>query len=432
MTHPLYNGILKLPFEYKASKLNPFLVKYLSRHPLYLLFCAVLMVSLVYSFFFLSVSIWAFTILAVFSWDWQRFRLGIHDEFVGRFKSFWKTPVFWIPTLLFFVTVLSYFWSDNTHHWLFHIRTKLPFIFIPISLFILYKFPSRDFYRLLWFFVVFMTLTTIPVLLEYFLNFQHYQSLIEQGQSLKTPVNHIRYSMMISLAILCGIEFLRKIKFSRPLIMACTLFLFVFLHILAVRTGLVLCYGGLVIYMFVLVVKTGFKWWHGLALAAIVASPLVLYQLSPSLQTKLRYMLWDQGRQNLEEAANYSDQSRALSWQVGWHLVKTNPVLGVGAGDIRDESRRAYKELFDLDRDMYPHNQFLFMWAAMGIPGLVVMILFFLNPLFFKKYRGSPLLIATLAVFALSCMVENTIQTSVGTALVVFFYFFLLRHLPSE
>jgi len=96
-------------------------------------------------------------------------------------------------------------------------------------------------------------------------------------------------------------------------------------------------------------------------------------------------------RERLTEADGGS--GRTDLWRVGWQIVQDQPVLGVGAGNFGEVSRRYLGEAGLLRRgDLIfstanvPHNTYLGTWVELGLVGLV-------------------LLLAVL-VFSLSCLVR--------------------------
>ena len=102
------------------------------------------------------------------------------------------------------------------------------------------------FYILLMFFSSFGVLKTIFDMQESVL------SIIGSGQSIETPVDHIKYSLFVSYAIILGLIIVleKKVNFFKwekvPLLVI-VVFLFVFLHILAVRSGIVILYFNLLV-----------------------------------------------------------------------------------------------------------------------------------------------------------------------------------------
>src|SRR6476619_5682407 len=57
----------------------------------------------------------------------------LHPNMGKQIKTFFKTPILPAISLLFFVPLLTYWWSDNTEEWLRWARIKLPLFLLPLA-----------------------------------------------------------------------------------------------------------------------------------------------------------------------------------------------------------------------------------------------------------------------------------------------------------
>ena len=124
-----------------------------------------------------------------------------------------------------------------------------------------------------------------------------------------------------------------------------------------------------------------------------------------------------------------SDSRRLGSIYAGIELVKMNPILGVGIGDIMQETnqylKNKYPELIDLE--LLPHNQYILTAAATGIVGLLVFLFLSFYPLFYiQGYTDFFFLSSQMMLFA-SFMVEHTIESQIGVALYIFITLFAMK-----
>ena len=85
-----------------------------------------------------------------------------------------------------------------------------------------------------------------------------------------------------------------------------------------------------------------------------------------------------------------STSIRILVWSFSLNLIKSNPIIGVGTGDIKDELIKLYKKEgypILVKRQYNSHNQYLQTAAALGIPTLIVLLLMFISPLLVRWRR---------------------------------------------
>lgn len=94
-------------------------------------------------------------------------------------------------------------------------------------------------------------------------------------------------------------------------------------------------------------------------------------------------------------------------------VVKENPVLGVGAGDIEDALTPFYGSRADVYR---PHNQYLETWMATGVVGVVVLLLMMLVPMVNAFKRRRWLAVSIIIIFAVSILFESMLERQMGVS----------------
>jgi len=397
---------------------------YLTRARLTWLTYAVLIVALLTSKFLLTVGMVALVALGLCRKDiktvWQNF---IANKALVAITS------------IFFIVLLSALYSENTTYLIERLRIKLPFLLLPIAFAGLPKLTEQQYFSLLYLLVVVMLISSVGVGLNYALNFEAINYDIGHSGSIPTPISHIRYSLLLALSVFAGIFLYHKkfyLKFSseKYLLLACALFLLIFMHILSVRSGLL----GLYLASFALVVRyiLGTKRYVvGTIMAlAIVALPILAFQFSPGFRAQAYLM-----RHNYIEffikknVGDYSDTQRLASYQMAIKAAAHSPLTGVGMGDIKDATAAAYKLHYPEVSPKLPHNQFLFFYTATGLIGLLLFVAAFFFPLFYRKRYRQTLFLAFYVIVFTSFMVESTLETAIGTA---FFMVFLLIMLSEN
>ncbi len=193
------------------------------------------------------------------------------------------------------------------------------------------------------------------------------------------------------------------------LVLFAGIWLIIFLHLLAARTGLFSFYiMTLLTAAWLLFRKSALKagWKPALGILAILmVLPFFAYQLFPSFHNRVQYLLYDKG---FFEKAHYlpgsTDAVRVISMKAGWNLLQENPLTGVGFGDVRNQTHDWYElnypEMIAADK-IFPSSEWLFYGAGAGWPGFLVFTMVMLIPFFIKMKSKLPWwLLNTTAAFA--------------------------------
>jgi O-antigen ligase len=194
------------------------------------------------------------------------------------------------------------------------------------------------------------------------------------------------------------------------------IFLAVFVHILAVRTGLLALYGGLAVMWVFMVFREG-KWRLGV-ISALAGFGLVLiaYNAFPSIANKLGYVMYDlRMMQEKGAQSEYSDNVRITSITHGIALLQDQPITGTGIGDIDAEMHRMYATKtpgFPIESRYPPISQYIFTLTAFGVLGAGLFFCFLLYPLFKSRFNYALLAIYTVTLFA--SIGETTIELQLG------------------
>lgn len=409
-----------------------------------------LVVSMVVSPFLLSVGMWGM----VFASWWQvsqqlSEKKGLRSAWVclRSARSWWEVlrdsfvrlfrrPELSALTCLLLVPVLSFFWSQDVAYWLRWVQISLPFLVLPWAFANLPTLSDRAWKSVLYLFFWFMVGLCIGIGVNFYL---HYAVILEglgRGNPIPVPRSHVRFSLILATAIVIGAwlwhsGFWFKKPWERPILAISVLFLFVFIHVLSVRGGILALYIALLFGLFWYVWKHR-KWGRGFAYMVLLLGTIwVAITYIPSLNKRVAYMKYDWERFVKNDGGeSYSDAGRWVSMQVGWQVWKQNPLLGTGVGDLRAETARVTAEKFPLysQEAHLPHNQFVFILASTGLLGLALSLYAFGR--IFYAGRGN-LLFLLLQVMAFSSFViECTIQNAIGVAWFLFYTLWFLQKEP--
>ncbi|MFN8310929.1 MAG: O-antigen ligase family protein [Chitinophagales bacterium] len=341
------------------------------------------------------------------------------------FQRFFHEPVMWSISCVFFILVLSGLNSENHAAWLVWLRMAVAFLAMPLAFSAFPSFEELWFLKVLKVFVVVMSISALAVLIHYGLHYETINKQIEMGSTIPVPFSHIRYNLLLVFASCCAF-FLYEKRNDKKLWLALSVFLFAAIHFLASRSGWLALYSCILVRLVLYVMQTK-KWKQALVvLLVLLLVPAGAYFVSDGLQAKVNYMRYDWNEFVAGRIEGRSDAMRLASWKTGVALVKENFWFGTGAGDIAQESDRMGGQLFpslSAESRKMPHNEFLWMWAATGIFGLLTFCFAFLFPFVLIMKRGEWPGIALFLIFFTSFLSEYPLHEQVGS---IFYLAFLL------
>ncbi len=318
--------------------------------------------------------------------------------------------------LLYGLTLLSGANSENTADWLHFVKIKAPYLLLPI---ICLNHPpiERKMYRsLLLTLILCVLISSVGVMSYYAIHMLESNEQISSGKSLDTPLTHVKFSVLLAMSIISAsaLALQNKLIWSRhwrlPLYIIIG-FLFVTIHVLSARTGLLTLYavGGPMLLVYFWKQKR----YRLIALVSLMAlsAPFIAYHTIPSFYHKYHYMKHDLQMMKEGKADNYSDGERLRSISIGLTLWKENPLLGTGIGDLRDRCEQEYTEHYPLStKKIMPHNQYVMYLAAYGLLGLVLFLLCFAYPITRSASWQNPHLIGLFFILLIYGLVEKPLD----------------------
>jgi len=396
-----------------------------------------LVVSMALSPFLLSLSMW-FLVFAAWWHTAQTLHASLRIPATWikvlkvSFTRLYHRPDLLLLTLLLWVPVLSFFWSDDKVYWLRLVQTRLPFLVLPWAFANLPTLSERKIKWVLNFFVWFMVGICILIGINFL---WHYDAIIEglgRGNPIPVPRSHVRFSLILATSILAGAwlwfrGFYWRRAWEKKALAAGVLFLFLFLHVLSVRGGIFSLYAALLFGLLRYIWKSK-KWLTGLAaLGTMVAGLWIATETVPSLKMRIAYMKYDWERFSTQDQGYlYSDSARWVSLKSGWILWLQQPLLGTGTGDLLSETKRITTELFPsyAQEPRLPHNQIIFILASTGLFGLIFSLIAFLGPIY-SASKSALFMSFQIMAFA-SFLIECTIENAIGVAWFLFFSMWFL------
>ena len=358
-------------------------------------------------------------------------------------KAYFRTKELLVLSLYLLIVVISGIYSENKADWMNWVRIKLPFLALPIAFAPLSRFDSKKLTVLLYGFMLAFFVSTSLVLGNYFVHFESMTNSFSQGTQIPIlfkDISHIRYTLMLAFSFFCAVYLVQQQLFliskkERWLQLAYAIFVFVALHILSVRSGLLALYLGL----FYLAINEIFRRKQlvlgGAILLAMVILPYLAYQFVPSLHNKIGYMNFDLERYQKGDINEHSDAMRLLSMNIGLQIWHQNPVIGIGAGDLETESNKIYAQQYpqisDYNRRI-PHNQFIWVLATTGVLGLALFLTAFFLPLLSQGYYKYGLIFILHLMLFSSFFTEDTFEEQMGCGFYLIFLLILMNYFKRE
>jgi len=327
----------------------------------------------------------------------------------------------WLPVSLLALGFVPYLQglliSEESGRALREVQHNLAYLSLPLAVIWLPRLRVRQRDTIFAFFIGMLAVSTVPVLANYVMDFEAITKSLGKGKAIPTPIDHVRYSIFLAIACTFSLVlYLRKESFgkkSRRSFLILSFYLFIVLHVMAVRSGIILSYVGLFLAALLYLWKLKKFLLIGALFFALALSPIAAYYTIPSFHTKIHYTLYDYGKQQAGEGANYSDSERIRSYKIGIDIWKDHKFLGMGTGDLTRELNNRYAMVYpDGGRAFLPHNQVIKFMATSGLIGLAFFLLSVYVPFFYNGNYKKMFVLALLGIMTVSFMVEATLERS--------------------
>ena len=391
------------------------------RHPIAVVLCMVMAMSLVWSRALLSILPVVLIILTVLEINTKPFRIKwlLTPENIRTLIRY--KPFILVFSLYFLLFLLSIIYAGNLSEWWRLTHPKFPFLLIPLAFAMLRPFSRKEYMLVTLCMIVTAVWSTIWVQVAFYSEHYLFSRSLGFGGSLPTPINHIRYSVVIAASMIICLAYAIegwKIRYAweRWAYGFTAIYLFYFLHVLSVRSGLVIGYAGIFILVLFYLGKLD-RWKQIALLGAIIIAPFLAYKFLPGFEQKVNYTLYDLGQFKQDKGAQYSDSERWDSWRAGIIIGNQQPFFGTGTGKFRSELEKYYLEVLKKENWTRPHNQFINVFAEFGLFGLAIFLFTLLYPMTFGLFWRPSLMPALYIMQCVSMLVEHPLDTEFGTVL---------------
>jgi hypothetical protein len=136
-----------------------------------------------------------------------------------------------------------------------------------------------------------------------------------------------------------------------------------------------------------------------------------------------------------QNPSGHSLLERLEYWKTALEIIKENPIIGVGTGDVNDQFLSKYDELkspLTEERRLRAHNSYLTETVTFGILGLVFFISWLLDFLY-QQFKLQQLFGVVFMLVAISTfLIEDTLETQMGVTFFALFYAVFSRKITED
>lgn len=175
----------------------------------------------------------------------------------------WSKKIFCI-FIIFIAFIISLLRTDpeNQKYAALQFELHYQFLALPFLFAVLPPFPKKLYYDIFFIFMVMVFVCAIGSTSIYFQNKEYFDWAYGKSHLIPTPVNHVRFSLMVTFSVFLSYYLLEKNYFNdffKGLNIIILIFLIFYQHLLAVRSGLVAFYVVLILITFYLLASKNFK-----------------------------------------------------------------------------------------------------------------------------------------------------------------------------
>jgi len=338
----------------------------------------------------------------------------------------------------YLLSLVSLSYTSQLDSGLQKLLLKLPLLFVP---FIYLCYRKADIIHKISFEQLFVWSMSIVALISTIHYYQHKADLdfmVLQNKPIPvlSHIYHIEFSIMLALSIVVAAYRLFFFKWHASLLqilfIVSSLIGTYAIHIMAVRTGLLTLYAGILTLGLCYILK--YKKYKLLITLPVIllAAFAIIYSSSESFKNRVTLTLDDINVLKTDRDRNWHSVSmRVDAFNNGITLQKANLLLGVGIGDVDREVMVQFAKdssKLQLENRKKPHHQFLENGLQSGLLSPLLLLFILSIPILFNRFRNPISL--TFVVMAFMAMQFESIlerQASLVIFCILYIHFISLK-----
>ncbi len=353
----------------------------------------------------------------------------------------WEFLAFAVLVDFYLLHVIGMFYSSNLEYGFFDLEIKMSLFIIPLLIFVRAKFYSD---KLLLFFKALI----IGLLISFILNLlMAYLAFSEDGNRLhfyysrlSSEVHPSYMALYVSLALIAIIHYWKKVQIVSNLQISFLLkflisvVLLSYLFLLSSKAGIIAFSIATTAYVALHLVKR-LKPIAVLFISIFMLTiPVLIVSLVPNISVRFKDVAEVFKKlENLNVDSESGSVVRLAIIKADWQLSVDNLPWGVGTGDVKEtivEYHQSNGSVYITERYLNAHNQFAQSTIALGILGLLLLLLFFVFGFVHAFRQNKVVLSIFLLLLFIHFLFESMFETQAGVVFIVLFYSLLLADAP--
>jgi O-antigen ligase len=366
----------------------------------------------------------------------------------------WKHPMVLVLLLFYLLHLWGMLFTEHVREGWLDIQQKLAFILFPLLLPLIRLLSSEKKEKLQYFFVAGLFISSF---ISWMLALGHFSDeayLRLHGEApVDAPYTNYFFSSRLSsfvhpgyfaTMLIFGIWLLHRQFFSRKKswqirlsIFLLQLFLFVTALCMLSKSTILLFPVFLMLGVFTNngVTSLSLKRLVMLTLSLVLLGVLLFFM--PSIRDSFRnaWNVWQHRGVIKPDSAIESSELRILTWRTAWDIFCQHPLTGIGTGDVNPELWESYNRqgyAAPADKHLNAHNQFLQTAVALGIPGLLSLLLLPFMAMRQGIILHRPMWLAMGMMLLWLPMTECWFEQQHGMFFILFWWVYLLADLQDE
>lgn len=321
----------------------------------------------------------------------------------------------------YLLQIIGLLYTDNLKMGFFKLEVTFTLLLFPLLFFFAPKLSKKGINILL---VAFVCVITFQMFYAYgyFLN-KFFTStninpwdLISHNfiKVLDIHTTYISIYVLFCLSILAYFHHSYRNSYIKAVIYFLSIILCLFLFLIASRISIIILGLSVIGYVLYLILKLQ-KIKLGLSILIIpVLSFFILFQYNYTFKERISSLMVEQAEGSMSQ--------RLKLWNYTLNIIKTNPIIGVGTGDLKENLNYLYANDDVLaNRYLNPHNQYLATAGMLGLSGLILLLMNLLLPQLLAIQQKKYLYFTFLFIISFTCLTETVLHLQKG---VVFYSFF--------
>ena len=352
---------------------------------------------------------------------------GITDLVINGRRSIGDFPkLLLLPPLFYAAHIISALYSQNTGAAFFDLEVKLSFLLLPLLFGFQKPDPAIKLLSILRLYVFAGLISGLFLLIN---NLLYYS---ENGQFLtymtySTFLHPSYLSMYFGFSILAAVFLLLNKSGNVFCIVLSMLIALTNIYFAESKAAIIVTFV-LLIYMLFMLINPKYRAFASLISLALLVS-FLFFANKIHRFSSISYV-FEHLKETMEHPENAVESTalRVLVWQASTEVIKDNPLIGVGIGDVHSELSKVYMKkniVHALEINMNSHNQYLETTVALGIIGLLLLLLMLFAPLFYVQ-NNTFLIYGFILIIAFNILVESMFNTQAGVIFFSFFYSLLI------